>query len=76
MTFLDQLQRAAQTNRSLLCVGLDPEPKRFPARMQGDASRIYDFCAAIVGDLALPSLQVSIDSISRPVARGVMAPNQ
>jgi len=56
MTFIDQLQRAAQTNRSLLCVGLDPEPKRFPARMQGDANRIYDFCARIVdatADLAI-----------------------
>lgn len=48
MTFLDQLRSAAQTNRSLLCVGLDPEPKRFPAALQGDASRIYDFCARIV----------------------------
>lgn len=56
MTFLDQLQRAARTNRSLLCVGLDPEPKRFPAKLQGDASRIYDFCARIVdatADLAI-----------------------
>ena len=48
MTFLDQLQGAAQKNRSMLCVGLDPEPKRFPAGLQGDASRIYDFCARIV----------------------------
>ena len=56
MTFLDQLQRAAQKNRSLLCVGLDPEPKRFPAGMQGDPGRIYDFCARIVdatADLAI-----------------------
>lgn len=48
MTFLDQLQTAAQRNASALCVGLDPEPKRFPAGLRGDASRIYDFCAAIV----------------------------
>jgi orotidine-5'-phosphate decarboxylase len=56
MTFLDQLQRAAHKNRSLLCVGLDPEPKRFPAGLQGDPSRIYDFCARIVdatADLAI-----------------------
>ena len=32
----------------MLCVGLDPEPTRFPAGMQGDAHKIYDFCAAIV----------------------------
>src|SRR5438128_3090141 len=48
MTFLEQLQSAQQRNRSMLCVGLDPDPQRFPAALQGDASRIYDFCARIV----------------------------
>ncbi|WP_295531602.1 orotidine-5'-phosphate decarboxylase [uncultured Pseudacidovorax sp.] len=48
MSFLDQLQAAQRQNRSMLCVGLDPEPSRFPDGMKGDASRIYDFCAAIV----------------------------
>jgi len=48
MTFLDQLRNAERQNRSLLCVGLDPDPARFPAHLKNDASRIYDFCAAIV----------------------------
>ena len=48
MTFLELLSRAEQHNRSMLCVGLDPEPARFPGRLRGDASRIHDFCAAIV----------------------------
>ena len=48
MTFLDQLRAAERQNASLLCVGLDPEPARFPERYKGDASKIYDFCAAIV----------------------------
>ncbi|MCY7318333.1 MAG: orotidine-5'-phosphate decarboxylase [Ramlibacter sp.] len=48
MTFIDRLRGAEQTNRSLLCVGLDPEPARFPGTLRGDASRIYDFCARIV----------------------------
>ncbi|WP_332751599.1 orotidine-5'-phosphate decarboxylase [Hydrogenophaga sp.] len=48
MTFLDMLRGAERQNRSLLCVGLDPDPARFPSRFKGDASRIYDFCAAIV----------------------------
>ncbi len=48
MTFLDMLHDAATRNQSMLCVGLDPEPTRFPAGMQGDAHKIYDFCAAIV----------------------------
>jgi orotidine-5'-phosphate decarboxylase len=48
MTFLDKLRGAARQNRSMLCVGLDPEPKRFPGALKGDATRIYDFCARIV----------------------------
>jgi orotidine-5'-phosphate decarboxylase len=48
MTFLDRLRSAERSNGSMLCVGLDPEPSRFPGALQGDASRIYDFCARIV----------------------------
>jgi orotidine-5'-phosphate decarboxylase len=32
----------------MLCVGLDPEPAKFPGAWRGDASRIFDFCAAMV----------------------------
>jgi orotidine-5'-phosphate decarboxylase len=46
--FLDQLRAAERLNHSLLCVGLDPEPARFPAGLKGDASKIFDFCAHIV----------------------------
>ena len=56
MTFLAKLRAAEQQNASMLCVGLDPEPGRFPAQLKGDASRIYDFCARIVdatADLAI-----------------------
>ena len=48
MAFLAQLQQVQQRRDSLLCVGLDPEPDRFPAPWRGDAARIFDFCAAIV----------------------------
>jgi orotidine-5'-phosphate decarboxylase len=48
MTFLDMLRAAERQNNSMLCVGLDPEPAKFPGAMKGDASKIYDFCAAIV----------------------------
>jgi orotidine-5'-phosphate decarboxylase len=56
MNFTDMLRAAERQNHSMLCVGLDPEPGRFPAALKGDASRIFDFCAAIVdatADLAL-----------------------
>ncbi|MBP8029234.1 MAG: orotidine-5'-phosphate decarboxylase [Giesbergeria sp.] len=47
-TFLDMLHSASTRNQSMLCVGLDPEPTRFPVQMQGNPRKIYDFCAAIV----------------------------
>ena len=56
MTFLDQLRSAERQNGSLLCVGLDPDPAKFPDPYRGNANRIYDFCAAIVdatADLAM-----------------------
>lgn len=56
MTFVEMLQDAQARNGSMLCVGLDPEPARFPAGMRGDASRIHEFCARIVdatADLAI-----------------------
>src|SRR5574341_1183235 len=48
MNFIDRLQQAARRNDSLLCVGLDPEPAKFPGRWKNDAAYIYDFCARIV----------------------------
>lgn len=48
MNFLDMLATAERDNSSMLCVGLDPEPTRFPGRYKGDANKIYDFCAQIV----------------------------
>jgi orotidine-5'-phosphate decarboxylase len=56
MTFIDMLRAAERQNHSMLCVGLDPEPTKFPDRIKGDANKIYDFCAAIVdatADLAI-----------------------
>ena len=48
MNFLDMLGAAERQNHSMLCVGLDPEPAKFPGKLKGDANKIYDFCAAIV----------------------------
>ena len=56
MKFTDRLLAAEARNDSLLCVGLDPDPARFPLAWRGDAARIFDFCAAIVDatkDLAI-----------------------
>jgi orotidine-5'-phosphate decarboxylase len=48
LKFTDMLQTAQRANDSMLCVGLDPEPSKFPGTWHGDVTRIFDFCAAIV----------------------------
>ena len=47
-SFAALLRAATSAHDSMLCVGLDPEPARFPLAWRGDAARIFDFCAAIV----------------------------
>ncbi len=48
MNFIAKLQHAQQLNDSMLCVGLDPEPSKFPGTWKGQPDRIFDFCAAVV----------------------------
>jgi orotidine-5'-phosphate decarboxylase len=48
MHFPKMLAEATARHHSLLCVGLDPDPAKFPTPWQGDAGRIFDFCARIV----------------------------
>ena len=48
MTFVETLKHALQKNLSLLCVGLDPEPAKFPAHLRGRPDAVFEFCRAIV----------------------------
>ncbi|TAH44411.1 MAG: orotidine-5'-phosphate decarboxylase [Betaproteobacteria bacterium] len=48
MHFMTALKAAWQQRNSLLCVGLDPDPARFPAHLQGRPDAIFEFCKAIV----------------------------
>ncbi|MGA7477950.1 MAG: orotidine-5'-phosphate decarboxylase [Azonexus sp.] len=52
MTFTQMLAAAWQKNDSLLCVGLDPDPTKFPAHLrrggERDDNAILEFCTAIV----------------------------
>lgn len=47
-TFLDLLATAQATNRSHLCVGLDPEPAKFPGNWKDDPQHIFAFCSVVV----------------------------
>ena len=47
--FLHKLDRACRTNRSLLCVGLDPDPDRMPVADAAEFNRaIVDATADLV----------------------------
>lgn len=52
MTFIDKLRARWRDADSLLCVGLDPDPSRFPDRFAGDgyadtAEALFAFCRDI-----------------------------
>lgn len=48
MTFIDKLSDAWRTTNSMLMVGLDPDPRRFPAEVREHPQAIFEFCRAIV----------------------------
>ena len=48
MSFTRTLSAAWQRNSSLVCVGLDPEPARFPAALRDTPDAIFAFCRDIV----------------------------
>ncbi|MBS0570417.1 MAG: orotidine-5'-phosphate decarboxylase [Proteobacteria bacterium] len=48
MNFIQSLAASQEKNHSLLCVGLDPEPAKFPAHLGGRPDAVFEFCRAIV----------------------------
>jgi len=48
MRFHDTLQQRWHEHGTLVCVGLDPEPAKFPAHLKGHADAVFEFCRAIV----------------------------
>ena len=48
MNFMEALRRRWDRAGSLVCVGLDPEPARFPGKFGGDADAVFSFCRDIV----------------------------
>jgi len=48
MTFTEKLDQSWAASNSLLMVGLDPDPGRFPAELRGRPDAVFDFCRAII----------------------------
>ena len=47
MTFMQSLRARWQAANTLVCVGLDPEPAKFPARFANDPDAVFAFCRDI-----------------------------
>jgi len=52
MNFTQKLDHAWATSGSLLMVGLDPDPQRFPPELQGRTDAIFEFCRSIINATA------------------------
>src|SRR3970040_961000 len=48
MSFMQALRDRWAAADSLVCVGLDPEPAKFPARFAADPDAVFGFCRDIV----------------------------
>ncbi|MEO8742509.1 MAG: orotidine-5'-phosphate decarboxylase [Lysobacteraceae bacterium] len=48
MSFIASLKSRWSSVNSLVCVGLDPEPSKFPAHLRNDPDSVFVFCRAIV----------------------------
>ncbi len=48
MTFIQKLSAVWASNNSLLCVGLDPDPNKFPPHLQSQPDGIFTFCKTII----------------------------
>ena len=45
MTFVEMLKARWSAADTLLCVGLDPDPARFPEQLHRRDDAIFEFCA-------------------------------
>ncbi len=52
MNFTESLRAVQRRQRSLLCIGLDPDSARLPQALAGEVDPIFAFCAAIMAATA------------------------
>ncbi|CAM0997818.1 orotidine-5'-phosphate decarboxylase [Rhodanobacter sp. Root179] len=48
MRFQDTLRRRWDEHGTLVCVGIDPEPTKFPAHLRDTPDAVFEFCRSIV----------------------------
>lgn len=47
-TFVESLRKRWTDTDTLVCIGLDPEPAKFPPHLRDDPDAVFHFCRAIV----------------------------
>ena len=47
VSFRGKLGAAWARSGSMLCIGIDPDPRRFPAPLQGKSNALFQFCTSI-----------------------------
>ena len=52
MNFIATLRQRWQQANTMVCVGLDPEPAKFPAHLRGRPDAVFEFCRDIVAATA------------------------
>jgi orotidine-5'-phosphate decarboxylase len=45
--FVAKLRKAWTISDSMLCVGIDPDPSRFPSPLKGRSDALFAFCTSI-----------------------------
>ena len=55
MTFIEKLSAVWQSQKTQLCIGLDPDLAKFPAHLQGKPDAILTFCKEIIDATADPA---------------------
>src|SRR3546814_18892686 len=79
MDFMQALRQRWNESGSLVCVGLDPEPAKFPPRFTGEPDAMFAFCRDIVDataqyacafkpQIAPFAARGAEDALERPVA--------
>ena len=48
MSFLEKLEESVRRNDSLLCVGLDPDPEKFPPHLHRESDSVSAFLGRII----------------------------
>ena len=66
MKALEKLRQNQTRNNSMLCLGLDIDPKKVPSALSGSARGLFEFTRNIIEATSEDSCSLLIDDLLRP----------